>query len=74
MKYWLMAAVAGVALLLLPVKVRCGAPNATCAMPPGSGGNAPRYYYEYEPLGVMALEWLTRSNLPFYYYSGVENG
>lgn len=74
MKYWMIAAVVGVALLLVPVKVRCGSPSAACAMPPAPGGTAPRYYYEYEPLGVMWLEWLTQSNLPFYYSSGIEDG
>lgn len=58
--------------LFVPVRVRCGAPGAACAMPPTLGGTAPRYYYEYEPLSVMLIELVTRSNLPFYYSSGIE--
>ncbi|MBM0745697.1 hypothetical protein JOY44_30235 (plasmid) [Phormidium sp. CLA17] len=74
MKYWILGAVAGIGLLLVPVKVPCGSPGATCAMPPLPGGTTPRYYYEYEPLGVLWLELLTQANLPFYYASGTENG
>lgn len=72
MKPWTIGAIAGIALLLLPVKVRCGSPEAACAMPPAPGGTSPRYYYEYEPLGVVGLEILTRSNLPFFYTSSTE--
>lgn len=74
MKHWIISAVAGIALLLVPVKVRCGSPGAACAMPPLPGGTAPRYYYEYEPLGIMGLELLIQANLPFFYASGTENG
>lgn len=74
MKYWILGTVAGIALLLVPVKVRCGSPGAACAMPPLPGGTAPRYDYEYEPLGVLWLELLTQANLPLYDASGTENG
>ena len=73
MKHW-MVGLFIVLALLVPIKVRCGAPGAACAMPPTPGGTAPRYYYEYEPLSVMLLESVTRANLPFYYSSGTETG
>jgi hypothetical protein len=73
MRNWILAAWV-VVLLLLPVKVRCGSPRAACAIPPVPEETAPRYYYEYQPLGVTWLEILTRSNLPFYYSSGIESG
>ena len=73
MKHW-MIGVFIVLVLLVPVKVRCGTPGAACAMPPTAGGTAPRYYYEYEPLGVMLIESVTRSKLPVYYSSGIQTG
>jgi hypothetical protein len=36
MKRWILS-VLGVLLLLTPVKVRCGSPDAACAMPPAAG-------------------------------------
>ncbi len=64
----------GIGILLIPVKVTCGSPDANCAQPPLPGTNSQvRYYYEYEPLGVMLVELVIRQNLPFYYFSGTED-
>jgi hypothetical protein len=64
----------GIGILLIPVKVTCGSPDAACAQPPLPGTNSKvRYYYEYEPLGVMLVELVIRTNLPFYYFSGTED-
>ncbi len=66
--------VLGVGILFIPVKVTCGSPGAACAQPPLPGTNSQvRYYYEYEPLGVMVVELVIQKNLPFYYSSGTED-
>jgi hypothetical protein len=66
--------VLGIVILLIPVKVTCGFPDADCAQPPLPGTNSQvRYYYEYEPLGIMLVELVIRNNLPFYYSSGTED-
>jgi hypothetical protein len=66
--------VLGIGVLLIPVKVTCGFPAASCAKPPLPGSNSQaRYYYEYEPLGVMLVELVIWQNLPFYYSSGTED-
>jgi hypothetical protein len=65
------AVVLVIAVLALPTKQRCGAPDYTCATAPDAQGNV-HYYYEVEPLGVYLLEIITGSNVRFYYRSGEE--
>lgn len=62
------------AALLFPVKTTCGVTGATCAMPPIEGEEGAQYYYEVEPLGLLLIEALIRTNLFIYYSSGIESG
>lgn len=59
-------------VFLYPVKVRCGAPGASCAMPPMNKNEFARWYYEIEPLGISVFERIIRVNLPIYYSQGIE--
>jgi hypothetical protein len=65
------AVVLVIAVLAMPVKVRCGAPGYSCATALDAQGNV-HYYYEVEPLGVYLLEIITGSNIRFFYKSGDE--
>ena len=68
--------IAGIILVLvglaLPVHVTCGAPGAACAVPPIPPSTRASYYYEDEPVGIMLLEMVTRSNIRVYYAAGQE--
>ncbi|GBG37620.1 hypothetical protein MmonteBS_19920 [Mycobacterium montefiorense] len=63
------AVVALIAVLSIPVKQRCGAPGIWCAAAVDSQGYA-HYYYEVEPLGVYLVEIVTGSNSRLFYESG----
>jgi hypothetical protein len=65
------AVVLVIAVLAVPVRVRCGAPGYSCATALDAQGNI-HYYYEIEPLGVYLLEIITGSNIRFFYKSGEE--
>ena len=56
-------------LVLLPIKITCGAPGLLCASGVDSFGRI-HYYYEIEPLGISLLEHITQKNIPLYYHSG----
>lgn len=58
--------------VIWPVRVTCGAPGATCAIPPTDQSGS-LVYYEIEPLGVMLIEMVTRSNIPIYYTAGIDS-
>jgi hypothetical protein len=66
------AVVLVIAVLAVPVRVRCGAPGYSCATALDAQGNIHYYYYEIEPLGVYLLEIITGSNIRFFYRSGEE--
>ena len=59
------------AILAIPTKQRCGAPDYSCASAVDTQGNL-HYYYEVEPLGVYLAEIVTGSNIRVYYKSGEE--
>ncbi len=59
-------------VVLYPVRIRCGAPGASCAMPPRNKSEFARWYYEIEPLGLAVIEGVIRVNLPIYYSQGIE--
>ncbi len=59
-------------VFLYPVKVRCGTPGASCAMPPKNKSEFARWYYEIEPLGLAVIEGVIRVNMPIYYSQGIE--
>lgn len=65
----LLAALLAVAVLAIPVKQRCGAPDLACATAVDPAGNV-HYYYEVEPLGVYLAEVVTGSNIRWFYASG----
>ena len=65
-----LVAVLLLAVLAIPIKQRCGAPDYSCATALDEQGNVHYYYYEVEPLGVYLAEILTGSNIRFYYTSG----
>ena len=58
-----------IALLAIPLKVRCGAPGLACATAVDARGNV-HFYYEVEPLGVYIAETFSGSNIRLYYQSG----
>lgn len=57
------------AVLALPIKQRCGAPDYACASTLDARGNA-HYYYEVEPVGVYLAEIVTGTNITLFYKSG----
>jgi hypothetical protein len=63
------AVVLVIAVLAIPLKVRCGAPGLACATAIDARGNV-HFYYEVEPLGVYIAETFTGSNIRLYYQSG----
>ncbi|MGO9154082.1 hypothetical protein [Mycobacterium sp.] len=63
------AVVLVIAVLAIPLKVRCGAPGLACAAAVDARGNV-HYYYEVEPLGVYIAETFTGSNIRLCYQSG----
>jgi hypothetical protein len=63
------AVVLVIAVLAIPLKVRCGAPGLACATAVDARGNV-HFYYEVEPLGVYIGETVTGSNIRLYYRSG----
>lgn len=65
------AAVLVIAVLALPIKVRCGAPGRTCASAVDAHGDV-HYYYEVEPFGVFVMESVLGSDIPWFYTSGEE--
>lgn len=69
---WIIAAIVLCVVVLYPVKVRCGIPGASCAMPPQNKGEFARWHYEVEPLGLAVLESIIRVNLPIYYSQGID--
>ena len=60
-----LAAVLGIAVLAIPLKVRCGAPGYSCATAVDAQGNV-HYYDGVEPLGVYPVEIITGSNIRFH--------
>jgi hypothetical protein len=58
--------------VIWPVRVTCGTPEATCRTAPDAQGVS-FVYYEIEPLGVMLIEQVTRSNIPIYYTAGIDS-
>jgi hypothetical protein len=60
-----------IAVLAMPVKQRCGAPDHSCAAALDTQGYV-HYYYEVEPLGVYLAEIITGSDIRVYYTSGEE--
>jgi anti-sigma-K factor RskA len=63
------AVVLAIAVLAIPLKVRCGAPGLACATAVDARANV-HFYYEVEPLGVYIAETFTDSNIRLYYQSG----
>jgi hypothetical protein len=62
----IIAVLAFVVLMLIPVPVTCGIPSATCTTAPDRDGNI-SHNVDVEPLGVMLIETLTRKDFPFRY-------
>ena len=58
-----------IAVLAIPLKVRCGAPGFACATAVDARGKI-HFYYEVEPLGVYVAETFMGSNIRLYYQSG----
>lgn len=66
-----LAALFGLALaFLMPKKVECGFPGASCRHPASYGRSC--VTNEVEPLGFYAIEWLTGRNIGFAYTSEEE--
>ena len=63
------AVVVAIAVLAIPLKVRCGAPGLACATAIDAQGNI-HFYYEVEPLGVYLAEMFSGTNIRLYYQSG----
>jgi hypothetical protein len=55
----------GIAVLAIPLKVRCGAPGYSCTTAVDAQGNV-HYYDEVEPFGVYPVEIITGSNIRFH--------
>jgi hypothetical protein len=58
-----------IAVLALPTKQRCGAPDLSCATALDARGYV-HYYYEVEPVGIYLAEIITGSNIRLFYHSG----
>ncbi|MGO9351786.1 MAG: hypothetical protein ACLP3C_13530 [Mycobacterium sp.] len=54
-----------IAVLAIPLQVRCGAPGLACATAVDAWGDI-HFYYEVEPLGVYVAETFMGSNLRLY--------
>ncbi len=54
-----------IAVLAIPLQVRCGAPGLACATAVDARGDI-HFYYEVEPLGVYVAETFMGSNLRLY--------
>jgi hypothetical protein len=67
----IVAVLAVVGLLALPVKDRCGSVNYACATAPDAEGYV-HYYYEVKPLVGILIESVTDSKFPFHHSSGEE--
>jgi hypothetical protein len=64
-----------VAILFFPVKVDCGVLGSSCVTAPlktDSYFPTIDYSYDIEPVGVMLLEVITRTDFPIKYYSETE--
>jgi hypothetical protein len=57
---------------MLPKRVECGYPGGLCERAIGStaGGAGKGCYYEVEPLGFYAIEYLAGRDIGFAYSSG----
>lgn len=61
-----------VSFLMVPVKVNCGIPSATCTPAPNDNGVIERPY-DIEPIGIFILESITKRNISFQYREGYES-
>ncbi|MEI7578681.1 MAG: hypothetical protein WCJ58_01425 [bacterium] len=61
----------GVIILLIPIKVTCGIPGATCTTAPDSNGTISRNI-DVEPLFVYLIETIIHEDLPIKYSTQTE--